>query len=165
MLDSNHISDSLAATEPHSQSHFADPSREYKHIFPAQMDTAGHCLRSRHSLSRRVSPRRLQPIVCLCGCQEVWHWVPLPSCPAWIAATTQGWLTHNPLSCVWPCCRMPAGSLLDSVLTSGSLCHTVSENHEWCISSRIYIYVGVALWFDCKYTLCCLSKQRGFSIT
>lgn len=109
-----------------------------------------------------VSSRRSQPIVSLCGCQEVWHWAPLPSCPAWIAATTRGWLTHSLLSCVWPGCRMPAGSLLDSTLTSGSLCQTVSESRKWCVSSGVYDDIDVVLWFKMVFavnTFCCLSKQ------
>lgn len=149
MLDSKDINSGRAKQfYIGSRTHFADPSQGYKHIFPAQTNTAGCRLHSRHSQSHGVSSRRSRPIVSLCGCQEVWHWALLPSCPAWIAATTRGWLTHSLLSCVWPCSRMPAGSLLDSVLTSGSLCQTVSENHKYCISSRIYDNIEVVLWFD-----------------
>lgn len=118
-------------------SHFADPSQEEKRTFPAQMNNTA-CYRP--DFTSLSLPRGCRPAVAT-YCVFVWVSGSLalscvPSCPAWNAATARGWLTHGPLSCSQLCCRMSAGSLLESVQSSGSSCHTLTEKGLFPLTIR-----------------------------
>lgn len=84
------------------------------------------------------APGPSQPIVPLRGCQEAWHWAPLPSCPGLDSRHRTGRDWHAALWALFGFCRrMPAGSLLDWEPTSGSPWRLVSEEHKRCVSSAL----------------------------
>lgn len=130
------------------------------------MNTAGCRIFSRHDLSQGVSFRWWRPIVSLCGCQEVWHWAALPSCPVWTPATAWGVIDTEPF---WAVLRPAAGCLQDHFWSkSWLLGHHVTQQQRNGFFP-LYSVISYMLWIElfmcyCKYFLLLLLSVQAKDI-